>query len=96
VAFKLVESGQARWRAVYAPHLVAPVRAAPSSRRANSSSATNQEVISKSHDTTWSGRQKQGAAGPDRGARSRTRDILMTKIGPSPGTTATASVLSVK
>jgi hypothetical protein len=28
VAFKLIESAQARWRAVNAPHLVALVRAA--------------------------------------------------------------------
>jgi hypothetical protein len=27
MAFKLIESAQARWRAVNAPHLVAPVRA---------------------------------------------------------------------
>ncbi len=29
MAFKLIESAQDRWRAVYAPHLVALVRAAP-------------------------------------------------------------------
>jgi hypothetical protein len=27
MAYKLIESAQARWRAVNAPHLVAPVRA---------------------------------------------------------------------
>ena len=52
MAFKLIESAQARWRAVNAPHLVALVRAGARSRRANSSNdPTNQEVISKSRDT---------------------------------------------
>jgi len=52
MAFKLIESAQRRWRAVNAPHLVALVRAPRSSTTASSSSAaTNQEVISKSHDT---------------------------------------------
>jgi transposase-like protein len=58
MAFKLMESAQARWRAVNAPHLVALVRApAPDSRRGNSSNdPTNQKVISKSRDTPigWS------------------------------------------
>ncbi|EUA68878.1 transposase, Mutator family protein [Mycobacterium xenopi 4042] len=39
VAYKLIEAAQSRWRAVNAPHLVALVRPAPSSRTANSSNA---------------------------------------------------------
>ena len=52
MAFKLIESAQARWRAVNAPRLVALWSVpAPASRRANSSNdPTNQEVISKSRD----------------------------------------------
>jgi hypothetical protein len=53
MAFKLIESGQTRWRAVNAPHLVALVRAGRYSRTASSSNdPTNQRVvISKSRDT---------------------------------------------
>ena len=52
MAFKLIESAQARWRAVNAPHLVALVRAGARFERGNSSNdPTNQEVISKSRDT---------------------------------------------
>ena len=44
MAFKLIESAQARWRAVNAPHLVALVRAGARSRKGNSSNdPTNQE-----------------------------------------------------
>jgi hypothetical protein len=60
MAFKLIESAQSRWRAVNAPHLVAPSAPARSSRRAKlanettsrpTTPATNQQVISKSRDT---------------------------------------------
>jgi hypothetical protein len=52
LAFKLIESAQAPWRAVNAPHLVALVRAAARFERASwSSDPTTKEVISKSHDT---------------------------------------------
>jgi hypothetical protein len=52
MAFKLIESAQARWRTVNAPHLVAVVRPARSSSTANSTSdPTDQEVISKVSDT---------------------------------------------
>jgi putative transposase len=52
MAFKLVESAQARWRAVNAPHLVALVRAGATFERATSSNdPTSQEAINKSHDT---------------------------------------------
>ncbi len=37
MAFKLIESAQARWRAVNAPHLVALVRAGATFINANSS-----------------------------------------------------------
>jgi hypothetical protein len=37
MAYKLIESAQARWRAVNAPHLVAWSALARSSRKANSS-----------------------------------------------------------
>jgi len=52
MAFKLIESAQQRWRAVKPPHLVALVRAGARFEGASSSNdPTNQEVISKSHDT---------------------------------------------
>ena len=52
MAFKLIESAQAGWRTVNAPHLVALVAPARSSSGANSSSdPSDQEVISKSPDT---------------------------------------------
>jgi hypothetical protein len=52
MAFKLIESAQARWRAVNAPHLVAPVRAGARFEKASTSNdPTNQEVISKAHGT---------------------------------------------
>jgi hypothetical protein len=51
MAFKLIESAQARWRAVNAPHLVA-LEPAQDSRTANSSNdPTSQEVKLKSRDT---------------------------------------------
>jgi hypothetical protein len=52
MAFKLIESAQARWRTVNARHLVALVRAGAKFERGTSSSdPTDQEVISKSPDT---------------------------------------------
>jgi hypothetical protein len=52
MAFKLIESAQARWRAVNSPHLVALVRAARSSRTASSSNdPTKLEVTRKLRDT---------------------------------------------
>jgi putative transposase len=52
MAFKLIESAQARWRAVNAPHLVALVRAGARFRTANSSNdPTNQQATSKPPDT---------------------------------------------
>ena len=52
MAFKLIESAQARWRAVNAPTSSLWSVPAPGSRTANSSNdPTNQEVISKSRDT---------------------------------------------
>ena len=56
MAFKLIESAQARWRAVNAPHLVALVRTGARFKKGNSSSDPtnqpwNQDVINKSHDT---------------------------------------------
>jgi hypothetical protein len=52
MAFKLIESAQARWRTVNTPHLVALVRVGAKFERANSSSdPTDQEVISKLPDT---------------------------------------------
>lgn len=50
---ELIESAQARWRALNAPHLVALVRAGARFEKAPSSNAPtrNQEVISKSRDT---------------------------------------------
>jgi putative transposase len=51
MAFKLIESAQAHWRAVNAPHLVALVRAGAKFENANSSNdPTNREVISKPRD----------------------------------------------
>jgi hypothetical protein len=49
MAFKLIESAQARWRAVNAPHLVALARG--SSTGSSSNDPANQEEVSKSHDT---------------------------------------------
>jgi putative transposase len=57
MAFKLIESAQARWRAVNARHLVASSAPAPRSKRGNSSNdPTNQRMTSKSHNTPihWS------------------------------------------
>ena len=52
MAFKLIESAQSRWRAVNAPHLVALVRAGPSSRRGNwSNDPTNQTLTHTRRDT---------------------------------------------
>jgi putative transposase len=52
MAFKLIESAQARWRAVNAPHLVALVRARARFEKGKLvERPTNQEVISKSRDT---------------------------------------------
>jgi putative transposase len=52
MAFKLIESAQARWRAVNAPHLVALVRAGARFEKGKLvERPTNQEVISKSRDT---------------------------------------------
>jgi hypothetical protein len=52
MAFKLIESAQARWRAVNAPTSSLWSVPAPGSRRGNSSNdPTNQKVISKSRDT---------------------------------------------
>ena len=52
MAFKLIESAQARWRAINAPHLVALIRAGATFEKGNSSNdPTNQEVTLKSHDT---------------------------------------------
>jgi len=52
MAFKLIESAPARWRAVNAPTSSPWSAPAPGSRRGNSSNdPTNQEVISKSRDT---------------------------------------------
>jgi putative transposase len=52
MAFKLIESAQQRWRAVNAPHLVALVRAGARFEKGSWSNVpTNQEAISKSHDT---------------------------------------------
>jgi hypothetical protein len=52
MAFKLIESAQARWRAVNAPHLVALVRPGARIEKGNSSNdPTNLEVISKSRET---------------------------------------------
>ena len=52
MAFKLIESAQARWRAVNARHLVVLVRAGDPFEKGNSSNdPTNPEVTSKSHDT---------------------------------------------
>jgi putative transposase len=51
MAFKLIESAQARWRAD-APHLVALVRAGARFEKGKLvERPTNQEVISKSRDT---------------------------------------------
>jgi hypothetical protein len=53
MAFKRIESAQTRWRAVSAPHLVAPVRAGAVFKNGSSSNdPANQSVaISKSRDT---------------------------------------------
>ncbi len=52
MAFKLIESAQARWRAVNAPHLVALVRAGANFEKGKLvERLTNQEVISKPRDT---------------------------------------------
>ncbi len=56
MAFKLLESAQARWRAVNAPHLVALVRAGAVFEKGKlverpDQSPRNQEVINKSRDT---------------------------------------------
>ena len=52
MAFKLVESAQARWRTVHAPHLVALVRAGAKFQRGQLvERPTGQEVISKLPDT---------------------------------------------
>ena len=51
MAFKLIESGQSRWRAVNAPDLVA-LMPEPRSTRANwSNDSTSQEEIRKSRNT---------------------------------------------
>jgi hypothetical protein len=52
MAFKLIESAQARWRAVNAPHLVASsVPAPPSTRASSPNDPTNQEAKLKPRDT---------------------------------------------
>ncbi len=52
MAFKLIESAQARWRAVNAPHLVALVRAGATFDKGSSSNdPPHQATISKSPDT---------------------------------------------
>lgn len=53
MAFNLIESAQARWRALNAPHLVALVRAGATFRTANTTNdpTMNQEAISKARDT---------------------------------------------
>ena len=52
MAFKLIETAQARWRAVNAPTSSLWSVPAPDSRKGSSSNdPTNQEVISKSRDT---------------------------------------------
>ncbi len=56
MAFKLIESAQARWRAVNAPHLVALVRAGAMFEKGKlverpDESTRRSEVISKSRDT---------------------------------------------
>ena len=52
MAFKLIESAQARWRAVNAPHWSLWSVPAPRSKRASSSNdPTSQEAINKSRDT---------------------------------------------
>jgi len=54
MAFKLIESGQTRWRAVNAPHLVALVRAGAVFEKGilvERPDASDQVVISKSRDT---------------------------------------------
>jgi hypothetical protein len=56
MAFKLIESAQARWRAVNAPHLVALVRAGATFKKGvlverDDDQATNHEASSKSPDT---------------------------------------------
>jgi hypothetical protein len=51
VAFKLIESAQAHWRAVNAPHLVALVRDGAKFENGNlPNDPTNREVISKPGD----------------------------------------------
>lgn len=56
LAFKLIESTQARWRAVNAPHLVGLVRAGPKFETASSSNEpTNQEVTLKPRGTPING-----------------------------------------
>ena len=53
MAFKLIESAQARWRAVNAPHLVALVRAGARFEKGKFVERPDKsgEMISKSHDT---------------------------------------------
>jgi hypothetical protein len=52
MSFKLIESAQARWRAVNPPHFVALVRAGARFENANSSNdPRNQEVINSSRET---------------------------------------------
>jgi hypothetical protein len=66
MAFKLIESAQARWRAVNAPHLVALVRAGARFKKGNSSNdPTNQKVISKSRDSRSTSLDYSSAAPPD-------------------------------